>query len=431
MKTQPSSNMRSGTTLPPPVSRLETMTQGSRSIVVACAGFLGGAAFIYYVTNPAKLSRVRYMVGLEKAGREEAKETLTSREKRFIKFASVEFKGQVYMTPQDFLESVIEAEPKPRLKRRKMNEKDLSMIKTETPGMNHSSSNFFRSIGNRGIISYTEYLFLLTILIKPTSGFKIAFSMLDQDGNERIDKGEFKILETIFSAAAKERKAEENSEANEKYQEESNKDIVDEFGLQGHEVDTSLLIHFFGKHGNHELKFDDFSLFMDNLQTEVLNMEFGEFSKGAATISELDFARILLRYTFLNSEDYDAILDRLFDRLPEEKGITFSEFKDFCQFLNNLDDFQIAMRMYTLADKPISQEEFGRAVHICTGKQLSHHLIFTVFQIFDDDGDGLLSYQEFVAMMKDRIHRGLKSYSRQEGWAGFKQCVKQEMRSNN
>ena len=35
-----------------------------------------------------------------------------------------------------------------------------------------------------------------------------------------------------------------------------------------------------------------------------------------------------------------------------------------------------------------------------------------VFQIFDDEGDGLLSYQEFVAMMKDRIHRGLKTYSR-------------------
>ena len=38
-------------------------------------------------------------------------------------------------------------------------------------------------------------------------------------------------------------------------------------------------------------------------------MEYGEFSKGAATISELDFARILLRYTFLNTEDYDKILD--------------------------------------------------------------------------------------------------------------------------
>ena len=40
-----------------------------------------------------------------------------------------------------------------------------------------------------------------------------------------------------------------------------------------------------------------------------------------------------------------------------------------------------------------------------------------VFQIFDDDGDGLLSYQEFVAMMKDRIHRGLKTYSRYQSTA--------------
>ena len=36
-------------------------------------------------------------------------------------------------------------------------------------------------------LSCSEYLFLLTILIKPLSGFKIAFSMLDQDGNGWID----------------------------------------------------------------------------------------------------------------------------------------------------------------------------------------------------------------------------------------------------
>lgn len=35
---------------------------------------------------------------------------LTSRERRFIKFASVEFDGQLYMTPQDFLDSVVEQE---------------------------------------------------------------------------------------------------------------------------------------------------------------------------------------------------------------------------------------------------------------------------------------------------------------------------------
>ena len=40
---------------------------------------------------------------------------------------------------------------------------------------------------------FSEYLFLLTILIKPQSGFKIAFAMLDQDGNERIDREEFRV----------------------------------------------------------------------------------------------------------------------------------------------------------------------------------------------------------------------------------------------
>jgi hypothetical protein len=45
-------------------------------------------------------------------------------------------------------------------------------------------------------------------------------------------------------------------------------------------------------------------------RAQVLHMEYGEFSKGAATIPELDFARILLRYTFLNTEDYHTILER-------------------------------------------------------------------------------------------------------------------------
>jgi len=37
---------------------------------------------------------------------------LTARERRFIKFASVEFDDQLYMTPQDFLDSVVEQEPR-------------------------------------------------------------------------------------------------------------------------------------------------------------------------------------------------------------------------------------------------------------------------------------------------------------------------------
>lgn len=68
-------------------------------------------------------------------------------------------------------------------------------------------------------------------------------------------------------------------------------------------VDTSLMIHFFGQNGKNELKYDGFRRFMENLQHEVLELEFHEFSKGHDTISELDFAKILLRYTLLDADE--------------------------------------------------------------------------------------------------------------------------------
>ncbi len=39
----------------------------------------------------------------------------TQRELRFLSFASVEYEGQIYMTPQDFLESVTEEVPRRKL----------------------------------------------------------------------------------------------------------------------------------------------------------------------------------------------------------------------------------------------------------------------------------------------------------------------------
>ncbi|VEN58461.1 unnamed protein product [Callosobruchus maculatus] len=239
-------------------------------------------------------------------------------------------------------------------------------------------------------------------------------------------------MEKIFSHAWKGKRGMDSSENMDKITPISEQYVDDEEGLQRkHIVDTTLIVHFFGPKGKNELNFESFRKFMLHLQTEVLELEFNEFSKGLPTISEVDFARILLRYTYLKTDEYDMYLDRLMDRIKESNGISFEEFVVFCQFLNNLEDFSIAMRMYTLADHPISKDEFRRAVKICTGTNLTPHLVQTVFAIFDVDGDGLLSYREFIAIMKDRLHRGFKSYyGKSEGWSGFKSCLKQEMRQS-
>ncbi|XP_063616217.1 calcium uptake protein 3, mitochondrial isoform X3 [Cydia splendana] len=399
-----------------------------RNVFNTCACLFGGSVLFYAAKT---YSRSNTVYALKAKPDELAKSVkLTSRERRFIKFASVEYNGQLYMTPQDFLESVVEQEPRPRLKRRVLTTKEIEQLRDSTPALKKGSPQMFRSLRDRGIISYTEYLFLLSILTKPASGFQIAFNMFDTDGNQRVDKNEFLVMEKIFSFAWRGKRGLESQEGGDADKPQDSY-VNDEQGLQRrHNVDTLLQVHFFGKKGTSDLKFDGFKQFMENLQTEVLELEFQEFAKGHETISEVDFAKILLRYTYLDTDEYDMYLDRLLDRMKLERGITFPEFKTFCQFLNNLDDFTIAMRMYTLADHPISKDEFHRAVKICTGISQSEHLVTTVFAIFDADGDGLLSYKEFIAIMKDRLHRGFKSYAKNEGWEAFKSCVKQEMKSS-
>ncbi|XP_032522303.2 calcium uptake protein 3, mitochondrial isoform X8 [Danaus plexippus] len=394
-----------------------------KNVWKTCACVIGGGILLY----TANLRNGKTVYALKGKQPEELSKSvkLTSRERRFIKFASVEYGGQLYMTPQDFLESVVEQEPRPRLKRRVLTAKEIEQLRDQVPPLKKGSSQMFRSMRDKGIISYTEYLFLLSILTKPASGFQIAFNMFDTDGNQRVDKNEFLVMEKIFSFAWKGKRGLTDEGAG---SEDGHQYVDDDQGLQRrHNVDTLLQVHFFGKKGTNDLKFEGFRKFMENLQTEVLELEFHEFSKGHDTISEVDFAKILLRYTYLDTDEYDAFLDRLLD--VEQSGISFTEFKTFCQFLNNLEDFTIAMRMYTLADHPISKDEFHRAVKICTGIAQSPHLVSTVFAIFDQDGDGFLSYREFIAIMKDRLHRGFKSYAKNEGWEAFKTCVKQEMKS--
>ncbi|KAK2192964.1 hypothetical protein NP493_19g06001 [Ridgeia piscesae] len=169
---------------------------------------------------------------------------------------------------------------------------------------------------------------------------------------------------------------------------------------------------------------------MENLQTEVLELEFNEFSKGMLTITEEEFARILLRYTIFSSDDQEQHLERLRHRILDSKGISFEEFKKFGLFLNSLEDFAIAMKMYSYANQPVSQDVFNRAVKACTGQSLDKALVNVVFQLFDNDGDGHLSHGEFISVMKNRLHRGFRSQKvHPTKWGSFKSCVTNEMRA--
>ncbi|XP_062379645.1 calcium uptake protein 3, mitochondrial isoform X3 [Sardina pilchardus] len=396
---------------------------------------------------------------------EEGDVYMSSHEHRFRLFSSVEYEGQLYMTPQNFIESVTMSEPRSKKPWRSLTKQELEKVLADTPPVWKGTSKLFRNLRERGIIAYTEYLFLLCILTKPHAGFKIAFNMFDADGNQMVDKREFLVLQEIFRKKneKKSRKGDADKSAqlsmqlygyqvapvNSVLKKEGQEfaprsywdvlrrsasqalfsDLAEDFRLERVDesmmIDTSLLVHFFGKKGKAELTFDDFYRFMDNLQTEVLEIEFLTYSKGMTTISEEDFARILLRYTTV--DNISSYLDNVRQCIPDEKGITFEEFRSFFQFLNNLEDFTIAMQMYNFASRSIGQDEFARAAYVATGLQLTRHLVNTIFKIFDVDHDDQLSYKEFIGIMKDRLHRGGRGYKTVEHFTSFKSCLKKEL----
>ncbi|XP_024284609.1 calcium uptake protein 3, mitochondrial isoform X1 [Oncorhynchus tshawytscha] len=386
---------------------------------------------------------------------------MSSHEARFRLFSSVEYEGQLYMTPLNFIESVTMGEPKKKRIWKSLTKQELEQMLADTPPVFKGSSNLFRNLRHRGIIGYTEYLFLLCILTKPHAGFKIAFNMFDADGNKMVDKREFLVLEEIFRKKKDRKEADDGAPRSDKLNlqlygnRESRAQRVlrkeaqqleprgmwdalrkgasqalfsDLENIDENMTDTTLLVHFFGKKGKAELGFDDFYRFMDNLQTEVLEIEFLSYSKGLPIISEEDFAHILLRFT--NVDDIAGYLDNVRKSITDEKGITFDEFRSFFQFMNNLEDFAIAMQMYNFANRSIGQDELARAVYVTTGLKLTEHLVNTVFHIFDEDRDGQLSYKEFIGVMKDRLHRRTAfRVDDKKKFTSFKSCLKKEISS--
>ncbi|KAM6953581.1 calcium uptake protein 3, mitochondrial isoform 2-T2 [Aplochiton taeniatus] len=369
---------------------------------------------------------------------------MSAHENRFRMFSSVQYEGQLYMTPLNFIESVTMSEPKSRKIWKILTKQELEKILADTPTVCKGSSNMFRNLRERGIIGYTEYLFLLCILTKPHAGFKIAFNMFDADGNEMVDKREFMVLEEIFHKKKDKNVGREDAQMSDRKVLRKDSQHVEPRGmwdvlrrgasqvlfsdLAEHDEnipDTTLLVHFFGKKGKAELNFDDFYRFMDNLQTEMLEIEFLSYSKGLPTISEEDFALILLRFT--DVDNISGYLENVRQSIPDEKGVTFEEFRSFFQFMNNLEDFAIAMQMYNFANRSIGQDEFARAVYVATGHKLTSHLVNVVFKIFDEDHDDKLSYKEFIGVMKDRLHRGRRSLKMDEKFTSFKSCMKKQL----
>uniref|UniRef100_A0A2K5CFE7 Mitochondrial calcium uptake 2 n=1 Tax=Aotus nancymaae TaxID=37293 RepID=A0A2K5CFE7_AOTNA len=366
------------------------------SLAAAVAGAaLGGAGAAWHHSRVNVAARERSLtVSPQKNVEHGIIGKLSLRKQRFMQFSSLEHEGEYYMTPRDFLFSVMFEQIERKTLVKKLTKKD---IEDTLSGIQRAGcgSTFFRDLGDK----------------EPHSGFHVAFKMLDTDGNEMIDKREFFKLQKIIS------------KQDDLMTVKTNEAGYQEAAVKEPEINTTLQIHFFGKRGQRKLHYKEFRRFMENLQTEIREMEFLQFSKGLSFMRKEDFAEWLLFFT--NTENKDIYWKNVREKLSAGENISLDEFKSFCHFTTHLEDFAIAMQMFSLAHRPVRLAEFKRAVKVATGQELSNNILDTVFKIFDLDGDECLSHEEFLGVLKNRMHRGLwvpQHQSIQEYW----KCVKKE-----
>ena len=166
-----------------------------------------------------------------------------------------------------------------------MNQKVLKFKKSTTESENEWPKNpnpqLFRNLNDSGLISYMEYIFLMSLLTKPKSGYRIAFDLIDISDQGTIIQEEFSTFCQI---------------GRRKFDTLDNEKITT---TEEKIPNTFLTQYFFGPKGDQPLTFEEFSKFVHEFQQEMLLIEFFEYSRGHNVISFSEFMEILLKYTVM------------------------------------------------------------------------------------------------------------------------------------
>lgn len=323
-------------------------------------------------------------------------------DKIFRYFATLKTKDEkgldvIMMTPQDFVRAILRGQIQPegygldQFKRFELDRYQRYLARHQ----DETKSNIFLKVMQCGLISFSDYLFLITVLSTPAKHFEIAFRMFDLNGDGELQLSEFDTVRTVIASG---------SPMGMRHR--------DHFvtGNVAGQVGSGLTSYFFGQEGNGKLTYQQFQAFVSELKEQVLKIEFDSYSPWEGKISELDLCDILLTYTGFSEQRLRKYRKRTKAAYGAWKeGISFDEFLKLDKFIENIDDLLVAFSVLTSADVPIAPDDLKMAGHVIAGVELSDHLVDVLITMFDEDGDKCLSEKEFVLVLKKRQHRGLDS----------------------
>ncbi|KAI0231815.1 hypothetical protein LSAT2_017828 [Lamellibrachia satsuma] len=260
-------------------------------------------------------------------------------------------------------------------------------------GCGLDSDSIFYKLGESGLISFSDYVFLLVLLSTPPRMFEIAFKMFDLNGDGDVVFEEYeKVANVIRSQTSIGMRHRDHSTT----------------GNTLKKMSTALTSFFFGPNLDQKLKVEKFLDFQRQLQREMIWLEFNRYDPVDGRITERDFADILLLYAGLPDKKRVRMLKKVRKVFKNDKGITFDEYLDFYKVLRFINDVDTALMFYHVAGASIDKGTLQHVAKTVAHVNLSDHITNVVFVLFDENDDGELSNKEFVSVMKRRLMRGLE-----------------------
>uniref|UniRef100_A0AAY5KL07 Calcium uptake protein 1, mitochondrial n=1 Tax=Esox lucius TaxID=8010 RepID=A0AAY5KL07_ESOLU len=284
-----------------------------------------------------------------------------------LKIISEQGDAEVYMTPQDFVRSITPNEKQPEnlgLDQFQVKRYDGKKISQEREKFADEDSIFF-TLGECGLISFSDYIFLTTVLSTPQRNFEIAFKMFDLNGDGEVDLEEFEQVQSIIRS---------QTSMGMRHRDRSTTGNT----LRTGGCSSALTTYFFGADLKGKLTIGHFLEFQRKLQHDVLKLEFERNDPVDGCITERQFGGMLLSYSGVQSRKLKQMQKGLKKMFKDSQGITFEEVENFFTFLKNVNDVDTALSFYHMAGASI------------------------------DKGNGELSNKEFIAIMKQRLMRGLE-----------------------
>ncbi|XP_025007476.2 calcium uptake protein 1, mitochondrial isoform X4 [Gallus gallus] len=310
--------------------------------------------------------------------------------------------SEVFMTPQDFVRSITPNEKQPenlgldQFIVKRYDGKDFwqtEKLSQEREKFADEDSIFY-ALGECGLISFSDYIFLTTVLSTPQRNFEIAFKMFDLNGDGEVDMEEFEQVQSIIRS---------QTSMGMRHRDRSTTGNTLKTGFN-----SALTTYFFGADLKGKLTISHFLDFQRKLQHDILKLEFERHDPVDGRITERQFGSMLLAYSGVQSKKLTVMLKQLKKHFQDGEGLTFEEVENFFTFLKNINDVDTALSFYHMAGASLDKVTMQQVARTVAKVELSDHVCDVVFALFDCDGNGELSNKEFVAIMKQRLMRGLE-----------------------